>query len=608
MLLVPPVPALIASPSTPVYADSLALAISRMETERHKDALKPLKAALTLDRNDPLGVLTLATLYLHSGSSERAAKEFARVRQLAPNEPLAVFGAALADLSAGRKAQAGTTLAGIRASAVPSAPLLADYVRLMSGDASRLSGEYANIAPEEPDLLRLEIAAFIALRAKNMPRAEMLLSALLKRPQMKRLQEDTALVLPFDSVILAQGCAGTLPTALGFPEPIQNERPLSGHVSFSPPAGISTQAIGYVAFTVDGGHFSASTNYPPFAADWNTLRVPNGDYTLRTQVFDRGQQLIKETARTVTVRNAGSTATSNRLSDPERAEMRRRLLVLLTPRPSRKAAHFALAERAVAKGDSATALSHIESVVAIDPDFRDARASLRTFNRQVAGPCEGIWKGQTTERIVALTFDDGPKPEANRTPALLNALKKENALATFFVVGKMVEKSPELVTRMFDEGHEIANHSFSHPNLTYLSASAVERELCRTSVAVRDLTGVRPRFYRPPGGNFNTQTVDAARALGLAGAYWTLDAIRLETAPLPPAQLTKYVLQNVRPGSIVLLHNAPENTVAAVPDIVRGLRERGYKIVTLSELVKRSKPIVKTAITPRSARMFDGGE
>ncbi|MBC8136626.1 MAG: polysaccharide deacetylase family protein, partial [Fibrella sp.] len=520
----------------------------------------------------------------------------------------AVFGAALADLSTGRKAQASATIAGVRESSVPSAPLIADYIRLMSGEATRLSADYANIAPEEPNLLRLEIAAFIALRTRNTARAELLLSALLARPEMKRLQEDTALVLPFDPETLAEGCAGTLPTALGFPEPAQNERPLSGRVSFSPPAGVNLQTIGYVAFSVDGGHFSASTNYPPFVADWNTPRVPNGEYTLRTQVFDRAQRLIKETARTVTVRNTGSVTTSNHLTEAERADLRRRLLVLLTPRPSRKAAHFVLAERAVAEGDSATALSHIESVVAIDPDYRNARASLRTFNRQVAGPCEGIWKGQTTERIVALTFDDGPNPSPNRTPALLNALQEVKASATFFVVGKMVEKSPELVTRMFNEGHEIANHSFSHPNLTYLTASAVERELCRTSVAVRDLTGVRPRFYRPPGGNFNTQTVDAARALGLAGAYWTLDAIRLETAPLPPRELTKYVLQNVRPGSIVLLHNAPDNTVAAVPDIVRGLRERGYKIVTMSELLKRSKPILKTAATPKNARMFDGGE
>lgn len=608
MLLPLPVPALIAAPSTLSYADSLALAVTRMETDRHNDALKPLKDALTLDRNDSIGVLTLATLYLHAGSPERAAKEFARVRRVTPSDPLALYGAALAEMSAGRKAQSTAMLAGVRESAVSSAPLLADYLRLMSGGASGLSAGYAGVAPDEPDLLRLEMAAFIALRTKNTPRAEMLLAALMARPEMKRLQEDTALVLNFDAGSLAQGCAGTLPTALGFPEPAQNERPLSGRVALSLPAGVNLQTIGYVSYSVDGNIFSASTNYPPFATDWNTLRVANGEYTLRTQVYDRDQRMIKETARTVTVRNAGNASTTSRLSPAERAELRRRLLVLLTPRPSRKAAHFALAERAVAKGQSEVALSRIESVVAIDPDFKNARVSLRTFNRQVAGPCEGVWKGQTEEKIVALTFDDGPNPLPHRTPALLDALQTAKATATFFVVGKMVEKSPGLVLRMFNEGHEIANHSFSHPNLTYLNASAVEMELCRTSVAVRDLTGVRPRFYRPPGGNFNTQTVSAARALGLAGAYWTLDAIRLETAPLPPRELTKYVLDNVRPGSIVLLHNAPDNTIVAVPDIVRGLRARGYTIVTMTQLLKRSKPILKSAATPKNARMFDGGE
>jgi len=359
---------------------------------------------------------------------------------------------------------------------------------------------------------------------------------------------------------------------------------------------------------VDGGVYSASTNFAPFVCDWNTVRVANGDYTLRTQIFDSSQRLIKETARTVTVRNQQSVAATSLLTDSERTGLRRRLTALLAPHPSNKAAHFALAGYASQAGDTEAALSHIESVVAIDPDFHQARASLKTFNRQMVGPCEGIWKGETTEKIVALTFDDGPNPAPNRTPALLAALKQADAKATFFVVGKMVEKSPNLVMQMFNNGHEIANHSFSHPNLTYLTPSAVEAELCRTSVLVRDLTGSRPRFYRPPGGNFNTATVEAARALGLAGAYWTLDAIRLETAPLPPAELTKYVLQNVRPGSIVLMHNAPDNTVAAIGDIVSGLRQRGYKLVTMTELLKRSKPVVKTGATPQSVRMFDGGK
>jgi len=168
-----------------------------------------------------------------------------------------------------------------------------------------------------------------------------------------------------------------------------------------------------------------------------------------------------------------------------------------------------------------------------------------------------------------------------------------DAPGTFFVVGLRAEENPALLRRMVAEGHEIGNHSYSHPNLTYLSASAVDRELCRTSVVVRDATGIRPRFYRPPGGNFNRATVEAARALGMAGAYWTLDGLNYESPPIPPSRLTRYVLDNVRPGAIVLLHNAPENTVKAIPEIVAGLRAKGYHIVTMSELVRRARPVIK---------------
>jgi peptidoglycan/xylan/chitin deacetylase (PgdA/CDA1 family) len=352
--------------------------------------------------------------------------------------------------------------------------------------------------------------------------------------------------------------------------------------------------IALVTYTIEGT-LNASTNYAPFNADWNTERVPNGLYTLRTTVYDAGHNVLSDTTRTVNVRNANAPASSGRLTEAQAADLRARLAALLAPRASRKAAHFALAERAVKRGDTDAALLHVESVVAIDPQFNNARATLYRYNRETAGPCEGVWRCETAEKLVALTFDDGPNPAPNRTPALLDALRSVDAPGTFFVVGVRAEENPALLRRMAAEGHEIGNHSFSHPNLTYLTPVAVDRELCRTSVVVREATGRRPRFYRPPGGNFNRAVQDAAKALGMAGAYWTLDGLPYESPPIPPARLTRYVLENVRPGAIVLLHNAPDNTVAAIPDIVRGLRAKGYTVVTMSELVRRARPVVKGA-------------
>jgi peptidoglycan/xylan/chitin deacetylase (PgdA/CDA1 family) len=115
----------------------------------------------------------------------------------------------------------------------------------------------------------------------------------------------------------------------------------------------------------------------------------------------------------------------------------------------------------------------------------------------------------------------------------------------------------------------------------------VERELGRTSFVIRQITGTRPRFYRPPGGNVNGLVQSAAEALGMSGAFWTADAHKHEEAASRQA-LTNYILREARPGAILLLHNAPDVTVAAVKDIVRGLRARGYQMVTMSELVRRT--------------------
>ncbi len=566
------------------YTEALDQCLASMEQGKHAQAVAPLKAALALDRNEPLGLITLGTLYLHTGSFTRAAAEFDRARALAPDEPLARFGAALTALAQGKRNAAAFD--ALPADRIAIAPLVASYVRLLSGDAAPVRAALADVTETEPNLLRLEIAAFAALRSGDGARAETLLRALLARPEMVRLAEDRALILPFEPGSMAEGGAPQLLSAIGFPA--SSGTPLSGRVSLSP--GKLPPGISYVNYALDGGGFSATTNYAPFDLDWNTARLPNGLYTLRITAYDGRARLVRESARTVRLANANAPP-SYRLSEMQTGQGRERLLRLLTPRPARKAAHFVLADRAAARGDSDTALQHIEAVVAIDPDFRNARLSLRRYNLAVLGPASGIWRAATGEKLIALTFDDGPNPLPQRTPALLSALKAENARATFFVVGIRVEQSPNLVRQMAEEGHEVANHSYSHPNLALLTTSSVERELCRTSVLIRTLTGKRPRFYRPPGGNVTSAVQDAAAAMGMAAAYWTADAHKHEEAASRSA-LTSYVLKNAQPGAILLLHNAPDVTVAAVRDIVRGLRARGYTLVTMTELMRRSRGAV----------------
>ena len=594
-------------PRQRTYPETLDIAISAMEEGKHIQALAPLRDALGRDRNTPEGVLALGTLYLQAGSYTRAAREFDRAAALAPDDPLARWGQALAALALGKRDPAAFD--AFAAGDIPAAPTVAAYVRLLSGEAGAVRDATRDITPTDPDPLRLEVAGFAALRGgkggDDARRGEALLTALLARPDMKALTEDRALLFPFEVARPATGGATPLPEAIGFPEPAGGF-PFTGRVTLSPSGTLPTGAA-YVTFSTEGGGgFLAAVNAAPWVSEWNTANYPNGLYTLRTTVLDSDRHILSETSRTVTLANAGAPP-SRALTETERKDLRGRLLALLTPRPSRKAAHWALSQLADARGDADAAVAHREAVLAIDPAFGNAFALVKQHNRETRGAqaSYSYWKGITTDKIVAITFDDGPNPLPARTPALLNALKKNDVRATFFVIGARAEQNLDLLKRMDDEGHEVENHSYSHPNLTYLDAAGVERELGRTSVIIREATGKRPQFYRPPGGNFNKSVAGCAEALGMAGAYWTIDGLKFERDPFTAAQLAKFVLTQVRPGAIILLHNAPQNTIDALPLLAAGLRAKGYEMVTMSELARRASPGGTSA---RELKSYTGGD
>lgn len=601
-------PVLSGKASARTYRELLDTTLTAMESGNHASAIVPLKEALLIDRTEPCGLLALGTLYLHTGSSRRATHEFARVRKTFPNDILAEWGQRMASLLAGEKVSF-TDLLTITVpektsrETIPEETilLLQEYQMLMTGKARAVKNATSYVTASEKNLLRLEIAAFAAIKDNDTVRGEELLCALLEQPDMRPLSEDSAVLLSFLPEAPVQAGAPVLPTAISLPEPTI-EKPLSGVISLSPPHPLPTN-IAFVTYEVKGGGgYTASVNYPPYVAEWNSTRFPNGLYVIRTTIYDANGNILRIAEKAVMTTNAEAPL-SRSLQDGERQAFRARLLHLLTPRPTRKAAHFTLATLASKRGDEEEALSHIEAVVAIDPLYNNARESLKQYNRAVIGHCPCIWRGITTEKLVALTFDDGPHP-LNTAP-LLDALKAAEAAATFFVVGIRAEASPELLQRMHKEGHELANHSYSHPNLTFLSRSGIERELCRTSCIIRGATGKRPRFYRPPGGNANRAVTEVAEMLGMSGAFWTVDGLQYERPPCTTKQLTEYVFNKVRPGAIILLHNAPANTVAAIPDIVRGLRERGYSLVTMSELVKRSKPDSTINMTPLPPEMHE---
>jgi peptidoglycan/xylan/chitin deacetylase (PgdA/CDA1 family) len=189
-------------------------------------------------------------------------------------------------------------------------------------------------------------------------------------------------------------------------------------------------------------------------------------------------------------------------------------------------------------------------------------------------------------KCVALTFDGGPSPT---TPRLLDILKKENLHVTFFVQGKgHIARYPGILRRMSDEGHEIGDHTWTHPRLTDLDADGVRQELTRTQDAVEKITGSRPVLMRPPEGRTSRKVSGVCKDLGLAQVLWSVTAKDYETTD--SALITRRVLDQTHRDGIILLHDLHKGTVPAVPGVIDALKQRGYTIVTVSQLLAPAKP------------------
>ncbi|GAA2365193.1 polysaccharide deacetylase family protein [Streptomyces cuspidosporus] len=198
-------------------------------------------------------------------------------------------------------------------------------------------------------------------------------------------------------------------------------------------------------------------------------------------------------------------------------------------------------------------------------------------------------------KCVALTFDAGP---SENTPRLLDILKKEDAHATFFMLGKNhVLKYPDLVRRIAAEGHELANHTWTHKILTKADDDEVRDEITRTQDAVSKITGSKkPLLMRPPQGRTDDRVTKICRELGIAQVLWSVTAKDYQTTD--SALITKRVLDQVDRDGIILLHDIYKGTVPAVPGILEGLKKRGYTVVSVSELMAPAKPEAGTIYKP----------
>jgi len=188
---------------------------------------------------------------------------------------------------------------------------------------------------------------------------------------------------------------------------------------------------------------------------------------------------------------------------------------------------------------------------------------------------------------VAITFDDGPN--AALTPKLLDLLAAHRMKATFFVVGENAAAYPEILKRAAREGHEIANHSWSHPNLGKMGDDAVRRELQKTDDAIKAAIGVRPTLLRPPYGSITARQKSwIHETFGYRVIIWDVDP--LDWKRPGPSAVCNRIVSETRPGSIILAHDIHPPTIDAMPATFDQLQEKGFRFVTVSELLAMARP------------------
>lgn len=201
-----------------------------------------------------------------------------------------------------------------------------------------------------------------------------------------------------------------------------------------------------------------------------------------------------------------------------------------------------------------------------------------------------------TEKVVALTYDDGPNPP--HTQAVLELLAQHGVKATFFLKGRNVEAYPQAVQAILQAGHEIGNHSYSHRPMFSLSQPAMREEVARTSAAIAQVTGSVPALFRPPYGAQGPGLKRALAALGLSSILF--GPVGFDWEVTDPQRIADNVLADIEPGAIVLLHdgdgdsddprtqNSRAPTVAATALIIEALKAQGYRFATVGELMARS--------------------
>lgn len=226
-----------------------------------------------------------------------------------------------------------------------------------------------------------------------------------------------------------------------------------------------------------------------------------------------------------------------------------------------------------------------------DNEEIDQTNDSTNFHQLQAEPAAKIIPESSNKELkrVAITFDDGP--DEYFTPQVLDILKEYNVKATFFIVGSVASKNPDVLKRIDEEGHVVASHGWSHSNFTKMSDKKIAQELQKTNDLIEEITGKPTSLFRLPYGDFNQRVLETVANEGYHNIYWSIDP--RDWSGISSKEIVNHIKEKIEPGAIILLHSngskdSIPNTAKALPHIIEYLQEQGYEMVTIPELLEDS--------------------
>ncbi|HOV69852.1 MAG TPA: polysaccharide deacetylase family protein [Clostridia bacterium] len=217
--------------------------------------------------------------------------------------------------------------------------------------------------------------------------------------------------------------------------------------------------------------------------------------------------------------------------------------------------------------------------------------AVPTYKNQTKPANKPIYCVDTDDKRVAISFDAAWG--ADKTAEIMDIVENHNSRATFFLVGFWVEKYPDLVREIDRRGHEIGNHSSTHPQMSKLSREQIMMEIKTTNDKIRQLTGRTPEVFRPPFGDYSDTLVKTVREMGMHAIQWDVDS--LDWKELGVEHMVNTVMKKVKNGSIILFHNNAKYITEALPIILDKLHEKGYQTVPVSDLIMKENYYVDIA-------------